>query len=191
MYNMSLRQALATIQVILVTALLLLTRICNGFSHVTHRRALTNVKKSSNMKASKNNDTLDIPVSTQKLKLSSGVEAEFMTASPKLSLSIKKKPPLLFIHGSFHASWCWAEYYMPYFASIGYQSYALSLRGTEGTFAGEGISKVKISEHVNDIEAFLSDYFAQQMGGAKPVVISHSFGGLAIMKLLEKDPTRG
>ena len=62
------------------------------------------------MKASNtNDDTKDgTAVSTQQLKLSSGTKAEVMTASPR-SLFMKKKPPLIFIHGSFHASWCWAE----------------------------------------------------------------------------------
>lgn len=94
-------------------------------------------------------------------------------------------PPLLFIHGSFHASWCWADHYMSYFASLGYPCYALSLRGTGGTFAGEGVKKVKIQEHVGDLTDFIS-YIRESEGlESKPVLIAHSFGGLAIMKYLE------
>ena len=107
----------------------------------------------------------------------------------------KKKQPLLFIHGSFHASWCWAEHYMSFFASLGYPSYALSLRGTGGTFAGEGVTKVKIDEHVGDLTDIIS--YIRECEGAdtdtdtganvKPVLVAHSFGGLAVMKYLEQN----
>lgn len=45
----------------------------------------------------------------------------------------KLLPPLLFVHGSYHSSWCWAEHFLPYFASLGYPCYAVSLRGTGPT----------------------------------------------------------
>lgn len=38
-------------------------------------------------------------------------------------------PPLVFVHGSFHAAWCWAEYWLPFFSQNGFDSYALSLLG--------------------------------------------------------------
>ena len=136
------------------------------------------------MKASTTNNDR-IPITTKQIELTSGTTAETMTAIPKRSLFQKTKPPLLFIHGSFHASWCWAEHYLPHFASLGYHSSALSLRGTGGTFAGEGVTKVNIMDHVNDIHAFIE--YTTQETNAKPVIISHSFGGLAIMKLLERE----
>ena len=37
------------------------------------------------------------------------------------------KPPLVFIHGSFHGAWCWAEHWLPFFAHYGFDCYALSL----------------------------------------------------------------
>ena len=113
------------------------------------------------------------------------------------------KPPLVFIHGSLHASWCWAEHYLPYFARLGYDTYALSLRGTGGTFAGEGVTKVKIGEHVEDLTSFLSyvDMDQQAKGGSAtsaskveslpPVLIAHSFGGMLVMKYLEKNLLEG
>lgn len=38
-------------------------------------------------------------------------------------------PPLVFVHGSYHASWCWAEHWMPYFSENGFDCYAVSLLG--------------------------------------------------------------
>ena len=45
----------------------------------------------------------------------------------------KPLPPLVFIHGSYHAGWCWAEHWMPFLAAKGYETYSISLRGTSGT----------------------------------------------------------
>jgi len=81
---------------------------------------------------------------------------------------------------------------MPYLSSCGYPCYAISLRGTGGTFAGEGVKKVKIEQHVQDITDFIkyvqeneSELNANVDSNPKPVLIAHSFGGLAIMKYLE------
>ena len=90
--------------------------------------------------------SLPVPL-TQTVKLSSGTTAEIISCRPKaassnfleslfgLSSSDKKskKPVLAFLHGSFHASWCWAEHYMPFFAERGYECVSLSLQGTGGT----------------------------------------------------------
>ena len=95
----------------------------------------------------------------------------------------------------FQASWCWAENYMPYFASLGYPCVALSLQGTGGTPTVEkNAKKVRIESHVADLDAFLrglSDTDTHSLGfelGENPqvVVLGHSFGGLSIMKWLEK-----
>ncbi len=115
------------------------------------------------------------------------VSAEVMTCIPNGASVNKSNPPLIFIHGSFHASWCWAEEYMPFFAELGYPCYALSLRGTGGTFAGEGVKKVKIDEHVHDVTDFIQHVISEGGNQLKPVILSHSFGGLAVMKYLEKN----
>lgn len=43
--------------------------------------------------------------------------------------SEKQNPPLVFVHGSYHAAWCWAEHWLPFFSSSGFDAYALSLLG--------------------------------------------------------------
>lgn len=40
-----------------------------------------------------------------------------------------RKPPLVFVHGSFHAAWCWAEHWLPFFSEASYDCYAVSLLG--------------------------------------------------------------
>lgn len=104
----------------------------------------------------------------------------------------QNKPTLLFLHGSFHGAWCWAENFFPYFKARGYPVAALSWRGTEGTFAGEGVKKVKLGEHVEDLESLL-DQLESIVGlpsASRPVLVAHSFASLALMKDLEMHPER-
>jgi pimeloyl-ACP methyl ester carboxylesterase len=106
------------------------------------------------------------------------------------------KPMLLFLHGSFHGAWCWSERYFEYFTQRGYPVVAPSWRGTGGTYAGDGVQKVQIGQHVEDLRALLTDpqrHLSRMVDSSssavqlRPVVVSHSFGGLAVMKMLEED----
>jgi pimeloyl-ACP methyl ester carboxylesterase len=88
------------------------------------------------------------------------------------------------------------EQFFPYFSNLGYPVAALNWRGTGGTFAGDGVTKVKMEEHVADLKAFLDEFVTpkllpvtqQSKSQPKPILISHSFGGLSIMKYLEQFP---
>ena len=42
------------------------------------------------------------------------------------------QPFVLFVHGSMHGDWCWAEHWMPFLGARGIGSAAVNLRGTEG-----------------------------------------------------------
>ena len=49
--------------------------------------------------------------------------------------------PLLFVHGTWHAAWCWDEHFLDFFADKGYRAVALSLRGHGVNRPGEsGVS---------------------------------------------------
>jgi pimeloyl-ACP methyl ester carboxylesterase len=88
--------------------------------------------------------------------------------------------PLLFVHGAFAGAWCWAEYFLPYFADAGYCCYALSLRG-HGRSAGHSrISFHAVRNYVDDLEKAIGHI------GTAPVVIGHSMGGLVAQKYLER-----
>ena len=121
-------------------------------------------------------------IQESRIPLKSGVTAQVLSSTP----SNPTKPTLVFVHGSFHAAWCWTEYYFPYFTELGYPVVALSLRGTARTFAGQGVNKVKIQDHAKDLQAFLDQLSSDQK--FKPILISHSFGGLVVMKHLEMHP---
>ncbi len=88
--------------------------------------------------------------------------------------------PLLFIHGTGHAAWCWDENFLPYFAEQGFSSHALSLRGHGQSEGREKLKWTRISDYVEDVH--------QAAVGLKrePVLIGHSLGGLVVQKYLEK-----
>ena len=87
--------------------------------------------------------------------------------------------PLLFIHGMFHGAWCWEEFFLPFFAERGYESYALSLRGHAGSEGQAGLRWYSIADYVKDMEWAVSQI------GKPAVVIGHSMGGFVTQKFLE------
>lgn len=102
-------------------------------------------------------------------------------------LKQKWKIPLLFIHGSCHAAWCWDEYFLPYFAENGFSAHALSLRGhgaSGGPNDNDGkLNRVSVSDYLDDISLAVSTL------PETPVLIGHSLGGLLVQKYLEKHDT--
>ena len=88
--------------------------------------------------------------------------------------------PLLFVHGAWHAAWCWEPYFLPYFAEQGYTCHAPSLRGHGGS-PGH-LRSAGISDYVEDVASVAAALPTQ------PVVIGHSMGGLVVQKYLEQHP---
>lgn len=93
------------------------------------------------------------------------------------------RPPLVFIHGSFHGSWCWAESWIPYFSQRGFQCFAMSLRGTSATPQVGGATSVQLTEHIDDIASFIEQVLPDS--GPPPILIGHSFGGMYAQKICE------
>ena len=87
--------------------------------------------------------------------------------------------PLLFVHGAWHAAWCWQEHFLPYFAGQGYECHALSLRGHGGSECHSRLRWHRAQDFVRDI-----GHIAEQMS-TPPVVIGHSMGGYLVQKYLE------
>ena len=59
--------------------------------------------------------------------------------------------PILFIHGAWHAAWCWEENFLPYFASQGYSSHAVSLRGHGGSEGHERLFWTGVKGYIDDV----------------------------------------
>ena len=90
----------------------------------------------------------------------------------------RSTPPLLFVHGAYVAAWCWAEYFLPYFAQQGYACYALSLRGHGASDCHSDLASHSISDYVADVNHVI-DSLSQT-----PVLIGHSMGGFVIQHII-------
>jgi len=86
------------------------------------------------------------------------------------------KRPLILVPGSYHAAWCW-KYFQPYFASRGYPSYAISLRGSGLSTTGGTTTAIDLATHLSDLDAL---YAHLNLSGTAPVLIGHSTGGLLV-----------
>ena len=76
---------------------------------------------------------------------------------------------------------------MGYLSEAGYTVNAVSLRGTSGSPAPDGATKVRASQHVADLQAFVEGPLASaRQGTAPPVIVAHSFGGAFLYDYLAR-----
>lgn len=105
---------------------------------------------------------------------------------PELNLEVRSRlparsnsrPPLLFIHGGYCDAWCWEPHFLPWFASRGYPSYAISLRGHGASGGRESLFVASLDDYVADVERVRAAL------PAPPVLIGHSMGAAIIERLL-------
>ncbi|WP_024447022.1 alpha/beta hydrolase [Mycolicibacterium iranicum] len=87
--------------------------------------------------------------------------------------------PLLFVHGAWHAAWCWDEHFLNFFADKGYRAVALSLRGHGNSPSDKPLRALSINDYVDDVATVAATL------PTPPVVIGHSMGGFVVQKFLE------
>jgi pimeloyl-ACP methyl ester carboxylesterase len=90
--------------------------------------------------------------------------------------------PLLFVHGAWHAAWCWDEYFLSYFADKGYRAAALSFRGHGDSPSDKPLRACSVADYVADVRSVANRL------PSPPVIIGHSMGGLIVQKYLESNP---
>ena len=103
----------------------------------------------------------------------------------RLPTTATRKPPLLFIHGGYCDAWCWEPYFLPWFASRGYPSYAVSLRG-HGASGGQ---RMLFVTGLDDYEADV-EHVAGELD-APAILIGHSMGAAIVERIVAKRPVRG
>jgi pimeloyl-ACP methyl ester carboxylesterase len=86
--------------------------------------------------------------------------------------------PLLFVHGSWHAAWCWNEHFLDFFADKGYHALALSLRN-HGNSPTRAPLTCSIADYVSDVASVAESL------PTRPVLVGHSMGGFLVQKYLE------
>jgi non-heme chloroperoxidase len=95
-----------------------------------------------------------------------------------------RKPPLLFVHGGYCDGWCWEPYFLPHFASLGYASHALSLRGHGASGGRDTLFVAGLDDYAADVEQVAAQF------PVAPVLIGHSMGAAVIERLLATRPLR-
>jgi pimeloyl-ACP methyl ester carboxylesterase len=93
-------------------------------------------------------------------------------------------PPIVLIHGAWHAAWCWEAHFLPYFAAQGYSGTALSFRAHGNSEGRNRLRGKRIQQFADDV-AQVAAQFDQP-----PILISHSMGTLVAQKYLEQHPAR-
>lgn len=88
----------------------------------------------------------------------------------------RHRAPLLFVHGAWHAKWCWEQFFLDWFADRGYEVVALDLRG-HGDSAGR-VKWASFSGYVDDVRE-VAETFA-----TPPVLVGHSMGGGVVQKYM-------
>ncbi|CAB5391908.1 alpha/beta-hydrolase [Rhizophagus irregularis] len=92
-------------------------------------------------------------------------------------------PPLLFIHGSYHAAWCW-ENFLGWFAGRGFDCFAVSLRGHgNSTRVKNKATTWTLEQYVEDVSSVVD--FLRTNTSLKPIIIGHAMGGAICQKYLE------
>jgi pimeloyl-ACP methyl ester carboxylesterase len=89
------------------------------------------------------------------------------------------RPPILFIHGILAGPW-YFEGYQRFFASRGYPSFAVSLRGRPESRPVPDLGRIGLEE-------FVSDALEVARWIGRPIIIGHSMGGLIAQRLAEEN----
>ena len=115
---------------------------------------------------------------------SDGVELEVARASPTTTAPTPSAP-LVFVHGSYHAAWCYEEHFAGYFNARGRETTSVSLRGhgASGTTPGAATAGT-LASHARDVGEVVRSARGDEDEGPAPVVFGHSFGGLVAQKMV-------
>lgn len=98
----------------------------------------------------------------------------------EVAQSPAKPVKLLFIHGICTGAWIWEPNFLPYFAALGYDSYALSLRGHGASEGREKVRQFTLSDFAEDIAWALNEI------GGPAVIIGHSLGGGVVQHFVQR-----
>ena len=94
-------------------------------------------------------------------------------------------PPILLVHGAWHAAWCWEQFAVE-LNKMGYEVHYFSLPG----HGGSSLNKKNLNAYaLNDYVRFLSDRIDEIK--PTPIVIGHSMGGALLQIYLQKNVLPG
>ena len=91
-----------------------------------------------------------------------------------------KPYPIVFVHGAWHAAWCWQEHFLPYFAQHGYTVHTPNLRQHGGVVDTRALRRCRLDDYVADLAATVAALEGEC------ILVGHSMGGLVVQKYLER-----
>lgn len=97
----------------------------------------------------------------------------------KGSVSETHMHPVVFVHGAWHAGWCWDENFLDFFADRGFRVLAPSLRGHGSSPSRRPLWMCSIADYASDVAAVVEGL------PSAPILVGHSLGGFVVQKYLE------
>lgn len=95
-------------------------------------------------------------------------------------VSLLNKNTILFVHGAYHAAWCWEEHFIPFFYAHGYNVYAMSFRNHGNSERIENVDQIVVKDMVEDLIKTID------MIDGKIILIAHSLGCRIAQMCLEE-----
>lgn len=93
---------------------------------------------------------------------------------------IRYQATILFVHGAYHAAWCWEEHFIPFFYAHGYNVYAMSFRNHGNSERIENVDQIVVKDMVEDLIKTID------MIDGKIILIAHSLGCRIAQMCLEE-----
>jgi pimeloyl-ACP methyl ester carboxylesterase len=91
-------------------------------------------------------------------------------------------PPVVFVHGGFHAAWCWDENFLPYFSDRAFDTYAPSLRGHGNSDGKDRIDDWGLTDYVDDLRRACAPL------RSPPILVGHSTGAVVVQQYVQSSP---
>ena len=91
-------------------------------------------------------------------------------------VSLLNKNTILFVHGAYHAAWCWEEHFIPFFYAHGYNVYAMSFRNHGNSERIENVDQIVVKDMVEDLIKTID------MIDGKIILIAHSFASAPLLQ---------
>lgn len=99
---------------------------------------------------------------------------------PSKTRSLLNKNTILFVHGAYHAAWCWEEHFIPFFYAHGYNVYAMSFRNHGNSERIENVDQIVVKDMVEDLIKTID------IIDGKIILIAHSLGCRIAQMCLEE-----
>lgn len=91
---------------------------------------------------------------------------------------------IVFVHGAYHAAWCWKEHFFSFFSENGFNVYALSLTGHGNSTGKEELNSKTFKDYAEDLKMVVDRC------KKPPIVIAHSMGATVVYEFLRYYPQK-